>query len=149
FLLHLLISLLGQDFVILTASTPAQARELLAQHQADIVLTGQQFSNAGEQSETGTLFLDWMRLHHPTAVRILICPRTETDCALNALNQGQAQRLLLTPWQTETLLQIVRQAARTVLLERSHEQLLEELRRLNLELEQRVQQRTAQLEEVN
>jgi diguanylate cyclase (GGDEF)-like protein len=90
-----------------------------------------------------------MRLHHPATVRILICPRTETECALNALNQGQAQRLLLTPWQTETLLQIVRQAARTVLLERSHEQLLEELRRLNLELEQRVQQRTAQLEEVN
>ena len=149
FLLHLLTSLLSQDFDILSASCPAQARELLIQQQADIVLAGQQFTNAGEQSETGTHFLDWVRLHHPTAVRILICPRTETDCALNALNQGQAQRLLLTPWQTETLLQIVRQAARTVLLERSHEQLLEELRRLNLELEQRVQQRTAQLEEVN
>jgi diguanylate cyclase (GGDEF)-like protein len=65
------------------------------------------------------------------------------------VNQGQAHRLLFTPWQTETLQQTMRQAARSVLLERSHEQLLEELRRLNQELEQRVIQRTQQLEEAN
>src|SRR6202040_3405420 len=40
-------------------------------------------------------------------------------------------------------------AARSFLLERSHEQLLDELRRLNLELEERVQQRTRELEEAN
>jgi diguanylate cyclase (GGDEF)-like protein len=40
-------------------------------------------------------------------------------------------------------------AARTYLLERSHEQLLEELRQLNLELERRVAQRTRELEETN
>jgi diguanylate cyclase len=147
FLLHLLTSLLSQDFEVFTASSPARAREILVQHSVDIVLTGQQFTNGGNPDESGAQFLDWMRLHHPTTVRVLICPRTETAGALDALNQGYAQRLLLTPWQTETLLQIVRQAARTVLLERSHEQLLEELRRLNLELEQRVQQRTSQLEE--
>jgi len=149
FLLHLLTSLLSQDFHIFTASSPERAREILAQHSADIVITGHQFAHDGVPNESGPQFLDWMRLHHPTTVRILVCPSAETDCALEAINRGQAQRLLLAPWQTDTLLQIIRQAARTVLLERSHEQLLEELRRLNLELEQRVQQRTGQLEEAN
>src|SRR4029453_3551078 len=37
---------------------------------------------------------------------------------------------------------------RAILLERIHEQLLEELRRLNLELEQRVHTRTLELEQV-
>ncbi|HEV3144098.1 MAG TPA: diguanylate cyclase [Gemmataceae bacterium] len=149
FLLHLLTSLLGQDFVILTAASPAQARALFAQHSVDIVLAAHQFTKSGNESESGSQFLDWVRLHHPTSVRILIAPRAETDAALEAINQGQAHRILLAPWQTDTLLQTIRQAARTVLLERSHEQLLEELRRLNLELEQRVQQRTGQLEEAN
>ena len=50
------------------------------------------------------------------------------------------------PWKGDQLLHTMRQAARTYLLERSHEQLLEDYRRLNLELEQRVRQRTQELE---
>jgi len=46
-------------------------------------------------------------------------------------------------------LQNLRTVARALLLERSHEQLLEDLRRLNLELEERVQERTRELEEAN
>src|SRR5207253_4239769 len=53
------------------------------------------------------------------------------------------------PWRTEELIDILKSAARTFLLERSHEQLLDELRQLNLQLEQRVQQRTRELEEAN
>src|SRR5439155_8413834 len=58
-------------------------------------------------------------------------------------------RYIFKPWRTEELLETLRSAARTFLLERSHQQLLEELRQLNLELEKRVQERTRQLEEAN
>src|SRR5262249_33442704 len=65
------------------------------------------------------------------------------------INRGQVFRYLCKPWRTEELQQTLYHAARTFVLERSHEQLLEELRQLNLELEKRVQQRTRELEEAN
>jgi diguanylate cyclase (GGDEF)-like protein len=69
--------------------------------------------------------------------------------AVDAINCGQVHRYLFKPWRSEELLQILRNAARTSRLERSHEHLLDELRHLNLELEKRVQLRTHELEEAN
>jgi GGDEF domain-containing protein len=67
--------------------------------------------------------------------------------AVDAINHCQVHRLVLKPWRSEDLLQTLRTIARGLLLERSHEQLLDELRRLNLELEQRVHTRTLELEQ--
>jgi diguanylate cyclase (GGDEF)-like protein len=53
------------------------------------------------------------------------------------------------PCRTEELLQILRNAADKFRLEREHERLVAELRRLNLELEERVKERTRELEEAN
>ncbi|MGL6097836.1 MAG: GGDEF domain-containing protein, partial [Fimbriiglobus sp.] len=54
---------------------------------------------------------------------------------------------LLKPWRAEDLLDTLKQVSRGLLLERSHEQLLEELQQLNLKLEQRVRDRTGELEQ--
>src|SRR5260370_9088490 len=75
--------------------------------------------------------------------------RASLEDALDAINRGQVHRFLLKPLDAHHLLQTLQAAARTLLLERSHEQLLEELRKLNQDLEQRVSLRTQQLEEVN
>jgi diguanylate cyclase (GGDEF)-like protein len=145
YVLHLLTALLGKDFDVLTAESAAQAREILRQRDIDIVITDQYL----QPGETGVQLLEWARLAHPNTVRILMTARASIDDVIDAINQGQVHRILLKPLQTDSLLYSLRTMARTVLLERSHEQLLEELRRLNLELEQRVQQRTHQLEEAN
>jgi diguanylate cyclase (GGDEF)-like protein len=44
---------------------------------------------------------------------------------------------------------VLRESARTLLLERSHEELLDQLRVLNVQLEERVRERTRQLQETN
>jgi diguanylate cyclase (GGDEF)-like protein len=69
--------------------------------------------------------------------------------AVNAINSGLAQRFLFKPWRPDQLLLLLRNTARTFLLERSHENLLDELRRLTVELEQRVADRTRELEAAN
>jgi len=69
--------------------------------------------------------------------------------AVDAINCGRVHHYLFKPWKADQLLHTMRQAARTYLLERSHAQLLDELRRFNMELEQRVNQRTMELEEAN
>src|SRR5205085_959030 len=65
---------------------------------------------------------------------------------VDAINHTQVHRLVLKPWRAEDLLQTLRATARALLLERSHEQLLDELRKLNIDLEQRVTDRTRELE---
>jgi len=69
--------------------------------------------------------------------------------AVDAINCGRVHHYLFKPWKADQLLHTMRQAARTYLLERSHAQLLEQLRRLNVELEHRVQTRTHELEDAN
>jgi diguanylate cyclase (GGDEF)-like protein len=73
----------------------------------------------------------------------------ELEDAVDAINRGHVYYYLLKPWRIEELLQILRNAAEKCHLERSRNQLLEELRQLNSELEKRVAERTWALQEAN
>jgi len=140
-ILSLLSIQLGNDFEMLTACSVEQARGLLAQRSVDIVLTDLQLPD-----EPGLALLDWVRRTTPRTSRILITGTARLEDAADAINQTQVHRLVLKPWRSEDLLQSLRAVSRGLLLERSHEQLLDELRKLNLELEQRVIDRTRELE---
>jgi diguanylate cyclase (GGDEF)-like protein len=132
---------LGGDFDVLTACTAGQAREVLAMRSVDMVLT-----DLNLPDETGLSLLDWVRRTTPRTARVLITGTGRLEDAADAINQTQVHRLILKPWRAEDLLQSLRAAARALLMERSHEQLLDELRKLNIELEQRVADRTRELE---
>src|SRR5262249_17738476 len=93
--------------------------------------------------------LEWVREHSPRTVRLLMTGFAELEDAVDAINRGKVYRYLFKPWRVEELLQILRDACRTFKLERYNEELIEELRQLNLALEQRVQDRTHKLEEAN
>ncbi len=139
--LAVLAAQLATDFEVLTATSVGTARALLSHRNVDILLTDLQLPD-----ETGLSLLDWIRRTAPRTSRVLITGTARLEDAVDAINQAQVHRLVLKPWRTEDLLQTLRAAARAILLERSHEQLLEELRRFNHELEQRVVDRTHQLE---
>jgi diguanylate cyclase len=140
-ILAVLTGQLEGDFEVITACTAEQARGVFARRSVDIVLSDLQLPG-----ETGLSLLEWVRRTAPRTSRILISGTVRLEDAADAINQTQVHRLVLKPWRRDDLLQTLRAAARTLLLERSHEQLLDELRRLNLELEQRVADRTRELE---
>jgi diguanylate cyclase (GGDEF)-like protein len=146
---HLLTAMLASEYEVLAAESAAQAREFLARREVDIVLSDQYLAGTDTGAESGIQLLEWIRASQPATVRIVMTARASLHDAIEAINRGQVHRFLIKPLEAQFLLHTLRNAARTLLLERSHEQLLEELRRLNQELEQRVQQRTSQLEEAN
>lgn len=139
--LGVLVAQLGNDFDVITACTAEQARGVLAQRSVDMILSDLQLPD-----ESGLSLLDWVRRTVPRTSRVLITGTARLEDAADAINQTSIHRLVLKPWRAEDLLQTLRSASRALLLERSHEQLLDELRRLNLELEQRVIDRTRELE---
>jgi diguanylate cyclase (GGDEF)-like protein len=142
-ILTTLTHLLSEEFEVLTADTAEAARALFAQR-IDLILCDQRMPGI-----TGVQLLEWVRQTSPRTVRLLMTGVAELEEAVEAINRGQVFRYICKPWRPEELLEILHQAVRTLQLERSHALLLEELQRLNLELEQRVQKRTAELEEAN
>lgn len=137
-------ALLSKDFEVLAAVSARSALELFQRRDIDLILADQRLPEIN-----GIQVLEWVREHSSKTVRLLMTGFANFEEAITAVNTGRASRYLVKPWRTEELMDVLRDAARTFLLEQSHEQLLQELRRLNLELEERVQQRTQELEDAN
>lgn len=140
--LALLTAQLAAEFEVVTSATAEQARSVLAQRTIDIVLCDLHLPD-----ESGLKLLDGMRRTTPRTARVLLSGTARLEDAVDAINHAQVHRLVLKPWRPEDLLLSLRAIGSAILLERSHEQLLDELRSLNADLEQRVAKRTQELED--
>ncbi len=147
--LAVLKALLDKDFHIVTARSAAQAKDILGQRDIDIVISDQFLPDGSPQAETGVQLLEWVRQHRPATVRILMTAQASLQDAIDSINRGQVHRFLVKPLNGAALLDTLRDTAKTIILERTHDDLLARLRQLNQELEERVQQRTRELEELN
>lgn len=143
-ILALLRQQLGYHFDVQTAASAADARTRVEQHPPDIVIADLTLPDA-----SGVQLLDWVYHASPRTARVLISGTASLQDAVDAINRGRVHRLILKPWRAEDLVAHLREVARGVLLERSHERLLEELRSLNLDLERRVEERTRELKLMN
>jgi diguanylate cyclase (GGDEF)-like protein len=148
-ILSLLAAQFGHEFDVLPATNAREARAILAHRDVDFVLSDQYLLDNTPNPESGIQLLEWVRHHRSATVRILMTGQASFQDALDAINRGQVHRFLLKPINAVALRETLTEAARTLVLERSHEQLLAEMRQLNQELELRVQQRTRELEEAN
>ncbi len=133
---------LAGEFDVGTAASTAAAERSLAARPVDIVLTDLLLPDG-----TGIQLLDWVHRHHPHAARLLLTGTARVEDAADAINCCRIHRLVLKPWRAEDLLTTLREVARGLFLERSHERLNAELRESHLELESRVQDRTKQLQD--
>src|SRR5262249_747372 len=144
FVLHTLALLGAKEFDVLTVASAEAAQDILARRGVDLILADQKLPGL-----SGVQLLEWVRQHAPKTIRLLMTGLGSFEDAVEAINCGQVYRYIFKAWRNDELLQVLRTASRTFLLERSNDQLMEELRRLNQELEERVQQRTRELEEAN
>jgi diguanylate cyclase (GGDEF)-like protein len=133
---------LGREFEVTAADTVEQAKQAIELHPPDIVL-----SDLHLRGGTGLQLLEWVQRTAPKVARVLLTGTGRIEDAADAINCCGVHRILLKPLRGEDLLAAMRSVARGLLLERSHEQLLDEYRHLNQELEKRVQERTQELEQ--
>ena len=135
---------LSAEFELLTAPSAEDALALLATRTFDLVLADQKLPGM-----SGVQLLAQVKQRSPRTVRLLMTGLARFEDAVEAINTGQVSRFLVKPWNRDDLLEMLRESARAILLEKSHDGLLEELKRLNTELEQRVARRTRELQEAN
>lgn len=144
YLLPTLVALLAQDFEVVAADCADAAQRILETRSVDLILTDQRMPG-----RTGVELLEWVRQNSPRTVRMLMTGYAELEDAVESINRAQVYHYLLKPWRMEELQQVLRNAAEKFVLERSRDRLLTELRLLNEGLEQRVAERTRELERAN
>lgn len=146
-ILNTLHSCLSKEFDVRTAASAEEAMERFKEAVPDIILSDQRLPGI-----SGVQLLEWVRQHHPKTVRMLMTGYAELEDAVQAINRGNVYRYLFKPWRLDELIGVLRDAAHAYRLERSNQLLLEELRRLNLELEkhkQELEKRNAELQQLN
>ena len=116
--------LLRRDgYQILTANGGAEALELLARHEIDVIVSDQRMPNM-----TGVEFLRRVKTIHPQTVRMVLSGYTELQSITDAINEGAIYKFLTKPWEDDLLRANIEEAFR-------YKELADENRRLNSEIQ--------------
>lgn len=137
----------NESYRILTAQNGTEALQLLENNPVDLIV-----SDARMPGMDGATLLSKVRERWPACIRILLTGHTDIEAAITSINEGRIYRYLSKPWHNDEICAVVDQGLayrhaeqeRLRLLRLTREQNLT-LRNLNKDLEQRVQDRTAEL----
>jgi response regulator RpfG family c-di-GMP phosphodiesterase len=132
---------------ILTAEGGAEALELLGRETVDLVISDMRMPNM-----SGAVFLREVRNRWPDVMRLLLTGHADMASTIDAINHGEIYRYISKPWNDDEIVHTVKEALERKRLERENARLAEltrrqndELKELNAGLEQKVAERTAEL----
>lgn len=143
-----LIRLLRRDgYRILRAVSGEEGLTLLAQNQVGVIISDQRMAGM-----TGVEFLSRVKALYPETVRIVLSGYTELGSVTEAINQGAIYKFLTKPWEDELLRAHVAEAFQRYEMKMENIRLTHELqsanealRRINRELEERVEAKTREV----
>jgi diguanylate cyclase (GGDEF)-like protein len=100
-------TLLRDGYHILTAQSAAQALDLLASHDVQVILCDQRMPGM-----SGTEFLSRAKDIYPDTIRLMLTGYAELDSVLDAINRGAIFRFFTKPWDDESIRRHIREAFR-------------------------------------
>lgn len=140
--------LLRRDgYTILRANSGQEGIELLAQNKVGVIISDQRMPGM-----TGVEFLSKVKEMYPDTVRIVLSGYTELNSVTDAINRGAIYKFLTKPWEDDLLRANIEEAFHRYELKMENARLSdelqdanEELQSINLELEQRVEEKTGEV----
>ena len=125
--------------------------EILEKEPMDLVISDMRMPEMD-----GAKFLEQVRQRWPATMRILLTGYADVTSTIEAINRGEIYRYVSKPWDDNDLMLVVREALESARLRNENARLLaltqaqnEELTDLNANLENKVKQRTSEIEQVN
>lgn len=139
------------DAEVLTADSPVRGLELSTTTDFAVIVSDQRMPEM-----SGAQFLEQVSQRSPDTVRVILTGYADVNLAMDAINRGGVYRYLTKPWNDDDLRSVVSQGLEQYSLVRENRRLQEltkqqndELRQLNASLEQRVEERTADINRLN
>ena len=139
----------NEPYQVLTANSGEAALALLELHSIDLVI-----SDARMPGMSGATLLAEVQRSWPDCLRVLLTGYADITTTIKAINEGQIYRYISKPWDDHELRSVIRQALafqyserERLRLEHLNREQNEQLQELNTTLEQRVHDRTAELEQ--
>ena len=125
--------------------------QVLATETVDLVISDMRMPEMD-----GAHFLELVRNRWPDTIRILLTGYADVSSIIEAINRGEIYRYIAKPWDDNDMLLVVRDALERKVLENEKLRLEEltqrqndELKALNVSLEEKVRERTADLNKAN
>lgn len=138
-------------YTIHLAESGKAGLEVLEREHVDVVVSDMRMPEMD-----GAQFLEHVRNRWPGIVRLLLTGYADIGSTIDAINRGQIYRYISKPWDDNDLMLILRDALERRRLQSENERLQAltqaqnaELKELNSGLEQKVQERTRELEQAN
>ncbi|HEX5602726.1 MAG TPA: response regulator [Pyrinomonadaceae bacterium] len=133
----------NEGYVVDTASSGDEAIDLLSKEDYDLVLT-----DLHMEGGDGLSVLNQIRRHAPLTISVVLTGFASVESAIAALQEG-AYDYLVKPCDIESMKHTIRRGVEHRRLMLAEQKARADLRQLNLDLEQRIEERTAELKELN
>ncbi len=130
-----------RKWTALRANSGEEALKLLDSEVVDIIISDMRMPNMD-----GAKFLSKAREKCPSSVRILLTGYADMDAVISAVNQAKIYNYLNKPWDDNMLESVINSAFDFKMKEDERLRLTRELAELNDSLEQKVQERTQELQ---
>ncbi len=131
-------------YKIFIAKSGMEGIEVLKNEEIHLIITDQRMPKM-----TGVEFLEKIIPDHPDPIRIIITGFADIEDIVRALNKCGIHRYIVKPWNREELKLTIDKALETYQLKKDNGNLLAELKEINNNLEEKIQERTSELMETN
>lgn len=132
---------LRREFDTFLAHNTREALSILRDRPIQVVISDERMPGM-----TGSEFFSQIQQQYPEAIRLLLTGYADLQAVIQAINQGHIYRYITKPWDATEIRTIVRDAYQRYQMTARNQRLLEALQEANDQLEQRVRERTEQLE---
>jgi two-component system sensor histidine kinase/response regulator len=137
-------SLFFTDYKVLTASSASEGLELLKENEVDLVISDQKMPEIN-----GVEFLMKVAQLYPDTVRIILTGYSDLEMIIKAVNECGIFRYMAKPWNLDEMKLTIENGLESFRLKKENSFLVQQLQENNQKLEEKVRNRTAQLDEQN
>src|SRR5215217_7067982 len=133
----------NEGYVVDTASSGDEAIDLMSKEDYDLVLT-----DLHMEGGDGLSVLNQIRRHAPLTISVVLTGFASVESAIAALQEG-AYDYLVKPCDIESMKHTIRRGVEHRRLMLAEQKARADLQQLNLDLERRIEERTAELKQLN